>query len=626
MESRIFENNISILRKKDPSLAARLLASRQIEKRWNIVPTRNDAVTLRGELGGGRILFLHSKYDPQKEARQIVDSYEYSPTADLVILGFGLGYHVREIMNRHSKHGFIMICEPEIEIIVRAFECFDFRDLLHNSAVIWSVGEPSAALFNKMTSYSISILANTISVLEHPASVQIDPAFYEKVKKTVYDVFTWTRVNANTQIAKAKDFAHNILTNVPQYLRSPGIDTFFIAFPDVPVFIVSAGPSLDKNVQYLQEIGDRGIIICVDSAMRTLLNNDIRPDLVVSIDFGKHNIKYFNETATDDLVLAFDPEVHPDIPLLFKGRKFAINLPGKALCDWITAYVGDKGSVSKGLSVSHSAFSIALKMNAGPIVLVGQDLSYPRGAWHSKGSGIYQKAAISEDIKKRMVEIDGYFGDIVKSETSFTVFLNQFESLLHGLDIDCYNATEGGARIHGIPNITLRNAIKEFCVRPIDKSPFYTDLGQDKEQRDLSIYFAEGKRIVDKLSNANHHSFRAFQLVEKMIEEVQAKNMNKPMVIEAYKRVVSTVNMISEDQEILDLLKDNALEALIIRAKRELKTINDISFDETERVLRELHKEHLFFQTLVNACDFLAKEFCSSLNEVQKTLQQHVAQ
>jgi hypothetical protein len=616
MNQQIFAQNIAALRLKDPVLAARLSELTLCSPRWKIVPTKKGLFTLLGNACAGKEILLHSKYDPVREAEQLVNSYEYSPTADIAFLGFGLAYHVEEVLKKPAKHGLILIVEADIEILWQACMSRDLRAVFGHPQVAFSVSENPASLFNRLTDHSMSVLANSLSLLEHPASVKCYEPFYAQVRKSFNDFYTWARVNANTQIAKARDFSRNILRNACVYIESPGINTLFESFRDVPTFIVSAGPSLDKNVCYLQEVGERGIILCVDSALKALLDNGITPDLIVSIDFGKNNVKYFDNIPSEKLCLVFDPEVYPDIPRDFRGAKFTMNLPGKALCDWITEKTGDKGQIPKGLSVSHAAFSIALAMHAGPIIFVGQDLSYPRGAWHSKGSGVYQKAEISQEVKSRFVTIDGYFGGTVQSETSFTVFLTQFESLLNGINVQCYNATEGGARIHGLENISLRDAIRRFCKSPIDKSAFGAQRPWEECRQDLVRLKNAALIIVEKLTEANHSAYQAYNHIEHMLTMVQKDRMNKKEVIESYKRVLQTVQKISRDQEVLNVLKDNAIEALILRSKREMLNINNISFDNKEPILRELQKEKSFFLTIVNACDFLTQEFHKTIEAI----------
>ncbi|RMG05134.1 MAG: hypothetical protein D6726_01890, partial [Nitrospirae bacterium] len=61
---------------------------------YSIVPSRIGAATVFAESSTGRFA-IHSTYDPVKEAVQIVDSSRISENGIIVVLGLGLGYHVK---------------------------------------------------------------------------------------------------------------------------------------------------------------------------------------------------------------------------------------------------------------------------------------------------------------------------------------------------------------------------------------------------------------------------------------------------------------------------------------------------------------------------------------------------
>ncbi len=618
MARDIFAKNIALLKQKQPSLALRI-ETRPLNNQWYVVSAKNDCYTLGGINSRGQEVHLHSIYNPQREARQIVDTYEYSLTADLVFMGFALGYHIREVIRRGGRRSFIVIVEDNLDIIRLAFEYIDYEDILTLPNVIWFVNEPASSLFNCLKKYSISILANSVTVLEHPPSIKLNQKYYTSVKKSVSEIYTWAKVNINTHIAKSEDFSANILANIIEIIKNPGVKHLFGAFENVPIFLVSAGPSLDKNVHYLRNVRDRGIIITVDSALKTLLDKNIKPDLVVSIDFSDHNLKYLEGIDSESLVLVFDPEVHPVIPYRFKGRKFVINIPNKSLCEWITKIIGDKGRLEKGLSVSHTAFLLALSMKANPIIFLGQDLSYPRGIWHSKGSQIYQKAGISEEYKKRMGEIEDYFGGRVVTETSLKVFLSHFEGIIEGLDVDCYNATEGGAHIKGVEAISLRAAISKFCKNTINKDIIWCkEFPQNHIDENIQRVYEEGLVIIERLTRCNHNSYKAYQFIDQMMQEAGKTIFNKSNFMSLYKKVTSIIKEFNNDQKILNVIKDNATEALLIRSKRDMKSLTDGDFENKQELLSILNKERLFFTSLVKASDFLSQEFCVAINTIKE--------
>ena len=80
----------------------------------------------------------------------------------------------------------------------------------------------------------------------------------------------------NTDIAfngeHIENFWHNILDLIDQYGVKDLIKNIENENKEgYPAFIVSAGPSLDKNIDMLKAVKGRGMIMAVDTAIKPLL-------------------------------------------------------------------------------------------------------------------------------------------------------------------------------------------------------------------------------------------------------------------------------------------------------------------------------------------------------------------
>lgn len=75
---------------------------------FEITPARNGNPTVK--CGGA---FLHSSYDPVREARETVARLDWKPGRPVIVLGFGLGYHVEALLERARQSG----STPEIHVI-----------------------------------------------------------------------------------------------------------------------------------------------------------------------------------------------------------------------------------------------------------------------------------------------------------------------------------------------------------------------------------------------------------------------------------------------------------------------------------------------------------------------------
>lgn len=79
----------------------------------------------------GREFYLHSRFDPLEEARFLVKDVPRRERTLYVVLGFGLGYHVKELLQRIPQSSHILVMEPD-------FACISGRLLAHRADRSWA--------------------------------------------------------------------------------------------------------------------------------------------------------------------------------------------------------------------------------------------------------------------------------------------------------------------------------------------------------------------------------------------------------------------------------------------------------------------------------------------------------
>jgi hypothetical protein len=612
MPIAVYEENMRSLRAKVPHLAG-IVDGLSRDPKISVVAHDEGAVSATYSSDNGNTILLHSKYDPVREAAKLVDGYRLSSTINVVMLGFGFGYHILDLIKRRNSRDFMVICERNPRIIKEAMEHVDLRPLFEMPNIFWFIDERPGRLNMVLKNKALSILANGVTVLFHPPSVQLHETYYAELKKAVEEFSVYARVNINTQIAKAEDFMRNAFLNLKEFIQARPVSDLFGRARGMPVFIVGAGPSLDKTVAYLREVRGRGYIIAVDSALATLLQQGIKPDFVVSIDFTKHTLNYFNNIDTRDLSLVFDLEICPDVLSGFKGRKYAIHLPKKSVSEWVTSVTGDKGAIEKGLSVSHSAALLATRMEASEIILVGQDLAYPRSQWHAKGSHFFQNLEITEQAEMHMCETEDIFGSPTKTSTSLMIFKNHFEMLIDQSAIPVYDATEGGAKISGARLISLKEAVIRFC------DLLRQDLKEKESEYDAAAAFDIFCSAADKMLHAlKEFTTQAATTSAKISQALHEFEINKDRTIlrTSIVDVQAVIRLVNSDQGLLDLLKDNATEALLIRERKGSDSSFDVGTMSDTEIIFKLKKEQMFFMVLSRASALMA-------GEIERFLQKH---
>ena len=88
----------------------------------------------------------------------------------------------------------------------------------------------------------------------------------------------------NTLVRYTDVKAKNTFYNLPYLYEGYSIEELEGILPsEVPTIVVSAGPSLNKNIMDLKKAVGKACIIATDTAMKPLLNAGIIPNLFVKI-------------------------------------------------------------------------------------------------------------------------------------------------------------------------------------------------------------------------------------------------------------------------------------------------------------------------------------------------------
>lgn len=270
----------------------------------------------------------------------------------------------------------------------------------------------------------------------------------------------------------AKLMMCNSIKLLPTALRCPDFSRLVDKFPKVPAFIVAAGPSLTKNIDELKRVGNRALILAVDTAVPLLLSHGIEPHLIFSGDFRDKSryLKDINIGAP----LVFHMETSSKTVDAYQGPK--ILFPNSnAFVSWMNSFGEDKGSFETGMSVASLALNGAILLEADPIVFVGQDFAYSEGKVYADG---IEAGHEGKGVDSNLCRLESlYDSSELFTKEEFYMYLRYTENRIKKFKRQFINATEGGAGIAGTENMSLRETVDSFCL---SKSNIPTDLDIDR--------------------------------------------------------------------------------------------------------------------------------------------------
>lgn len=421
------------------------------------------------------IWHMNSRLDPDSAANLYVERYPIKPFYIYFIFGFSDGKVIRKFLEKCDESNILLVYEPCKEILTEALKQYDLVDLFFDRRM-W-VGIPETwrkVIINicGLVEYSyIKLIQFCIlpgyDVL-YPEECKkymdeiIDKKRYEIVQKETFEVFN-RKISANALFHMKNMLGQRNCVQIKKILENMEIN-------DIPAIIIAAGPSLDKNIRQLKAAEGKAFIVAVDAALKTVIREGIRPDLVCTID-PKVPERFFETVDGHDFLWSCSYWTNPE-PIKKYGKKvFYYNI----LTPWWDDALQKELSYSlpqmeTGGSVSAEAFQLVRYLGFKTIVFVGQDLAFTGGKSHTDGiKGIMGKN--DEYIRKRhLVEIEGIDGEVLHTDFQMNFYREWFENTIEreGKSLKIIDATEGGAKIAHTKIQTLKETIEQECKREVN--------------------------------------------------------------------------------------------------------------------------------------------------------------
>jgi len=412
-----------------------------------------------------KTVYLHSQYDPQNEAEKWIEPYleQAKETKHIFFFGAGMGYHVKSLMSKFPSINYT-IYEPLPAVLFHMLHARSLNELpLKRLTNIFVGGSADFYIRHVLDNFSTNIL-----VVINPAYERIFPQltkdFTELFKQNVRHKLT----SVQTHLGYEEIWTYNVECNFIRILKSQNmIRSKKSIFKGKPIVIAGAGPSLEDEYAYLKKIKDEGLayIFAIGSANKALLANGIMPDAAISYDPNFANFEVFKEVFQQKIPL----------PIIFGstvGLKTLEEYPGPMLHmfmnqDHISPYFlqGDEFKqevIADAASVAVVAVQLANKLEAGLVILAGQNFSFRNKQYYANGIQYSQRPThLTEAELVTLVEVEDVEGGTVLTQEVHNVSRRQMETVIAAMPhIEVLNTTRGGARINGASFAAMSDIIQ----------------------------------------------------------------------------------------------------------------------------------------------------------------------
>lgn len=431
---------------------------------------------------------LCSRRDPGAEARRFADRLDPREAGVAVVLGYGAGEHVAAVARRFGGTGGVVVFEPDVRLLRWLFERQDHTAWLGRGHVaIVTDPSDSAAITGALRGIE-PLVSLGVRLLPHgPSQPRLGESasrFGDELTKVVRAI----RTNVLTTLVQSETTLRNVLMNLGHYASGGGIGPLAGAGAGRPAVVVSAGPSLRRNLDLLASpaVRERTIVIAAQTVLRPMLARNIRPDFVVALDHHEVSRRFYEGLTAHDVAgvtLVVEPKANPAILDAF---------PGRILCsedELAEMILGEPlrrrhGAITPGATVAHLAYHLARHLACDPVVLIGQDLGFTDGQYYATGAAIHDTWAGElsgfrtlemfewERIvrsRHRLHRTTDHAGRPIYTDEQMLTYLVQFERIFEEAarrGLTTIDATEGGVAKQHTVAMALREALAPALARP----------------------------------------------------------------------------------------------------------------------------------------------------------------
>ncbi|EOG2554049.1 6-hydroxymethylpterin diphosphokinase MptE-like protein, partial [Campylobacter jejuni] len=470
------------------------------------------------------------------------------------IYGIGNALLIKNL-SKHYKHLFIF--ESEIELFILALSVIDLSEELKVYKVV---------LFDcvaKDLEIQIAMIFDQQSILEYLSLYEmfISSHYYLKYYETSILSLNELCIKSASVAIRNADITcflpllthGQFLQNIPSMLESIPFQRILSERKNKfdNTIVVSAGPSLAKQLPLLKAYQDKAVIFCADGALSMLEKEGIVPDYVTNLDFTDLAMNFFQNKENKTSLNILSCATHPNL-VHFLDNKSVI-LRDDPLYQRFN--LNDFGYIGTGTHVSHFSYTLALALGFKNIIMIGQDLAFDeKGNSHSKGFDFGEKFSGEENIDK--LKVPAYAG---KGEVLTHITWNDYRIKLEYLfacndqKAKFYNATEGGARI----NFTEELSFKECCEKLLtkEKPKFELPKSLTKNRSDkLLVKFKE--KIQKDQENAKRFLDDALAL-KQILENILSKDFLLPL--EFLEKVYQNIENFNHNLDTDEFIQDEVL-------------------------------------------------------------------
>lgn len=277
------------------------------------------------------------------------------------------------------------------------------------------------------------------------ADLQLCDNQNNKLKDLLTMELNLTAINRKHQIS---DTAHSnrIEQNIEHLRIDPDISQFINEhYHPKQVLVIGAGPTLEQQLDFIKQQAPHSIIIAVDTALKSLTQAQVMPQLVVSID-DIISTFHLPTDHSQQIALLYFPRLDPNMVELWQGQRFNAYAHSQ-FYDPIHQQIPKTRLFCNG-SVIHPAIDVAARLAPQQIIMIGTDFCFA----HQKTHAFWQDGDLNLAVNQADKWILNYHQQRSPTVQSFIIYMRSLEHFIgQHPDIRFYQKDPHSAYIENCP-------------------------------------------------------------------------------------------------------------------------------------------------------------------------------
>lgn len=446
----------------------------------------------------------------------------------IFVYGFGQGLGIIDLLEMYPDR-WLFVYEPNVSVFYDAIQNYDLRELFqHTGFKGLSIGETQLRmLFSTISNYMQFDLA--FVAVRHYLENDMEKLYILKEEFIKYN--QTFEVNQHTMDHFRTQWMQNSMYQLVDILTSPSIESLQDTLKDCTAVVVGSGPSLQKDIEWLQKFKSHALIIAAGSSIQALVKHGIKPHLTVVMDGGEINTTIFEDPATIDAPLLITSTAYYGMSQKKQSQRIYSVLRNDAVAHFFMDRSKETFVLEPTSTVTGTAMQAAIALGAKKIIMMGQDLSFPENKFYAEGVNHaylpYLQMKVDTAASEQLI-VENVHGGHNVTTSSFLFMKDGLEELIAFFSsVQFINTTRNGAKIAGSVYMTAEEVfdiIKNEKVQPdIIESKLNLSVADISDKNILQVQ----ERLQYTVQDLNKVK-QELQILKKLINKVQELTRKKP--------------------------------------------------------------------------------------------------